>query len=216
MFNFSDMQKQMQCQKDSIAELQQKITGMEEQMNKTLELFETTKQELEERTTELEETRGCLETTTSNLKETEHELRKTEIQRDENDFVAHASRENEEDLHIKAKALLSTVQESTQDVSLLHEKLERKATVESHNSSVMQSLDAEVQQRAADTEQMMVELHQEKALFFDQMQQRIRKCSLLPVSMSSLLLLTLSLLSSKSVFSQPFKKRLYEWCSENL
>ena len=27
---------------------------------------------------------------------------------------------------------------------------------------------------------------------------------------------TLSLLSSKSVFSQPFKKRLYEWCSENL
>ena len=29
-------------------------------------------------------------------------------------------------------------------------------------------------------------------------------------------LLTLSLLSSKSVFSQPFKKRLYEWCSENL
>ena len=28
--------------------------------------------------------------------------------------------------------------------------------------------------------------------------------------------LTLSLLSSKSVFSQPFKKRLYEWCSENL
>ena len=29
-------------------------------------------------------------------------------------------------------------------------------------------------------------------------------------------LLTLSLLSSKSVFSQSFKKRLYEWCSENL
>ena len=28
--------------------------------------------------------------------------------------------------------------------------------------------------------------------------------------------LTLSLLSSKSVFSQPFKKRLYEWCSDNL
>ena len=28
--------------------------------------------------------------------------------------------------------------------------------------------------------------------------------------------LTLSLLSSKSVFSQPFKKWLYEWCSENL
>ena len=29
-------------------------------------------------------------------------------------------------------------------------------------------------------------------------------------------LLTLSLLRSKSVFLQPFKKQLYEWCSENL
>ena len=35
-------------------------------------------------------------------------------------------------------------------------------------------------------------------------------------SISSLQVLTLSLLSLKSVFSQPFKKRLHEWCSENL
>ena len=48
----------------------------------------------------------------------------------------------------------------------------------------------------------------------------ISSCSLLSPKLRKKLLLildlTLSLLSSKSVFSQPFKKQLYEWCSENL
>ena len=41
-------------------------------------------------------------------------------------------------------------------------------------------------------------------------------CTLCDYDHSNIAPLTLSLLSSKSVFSQPFKKRLYEWCSENL
>ena len=40
-------------------------------------------------------------------------------------------------------------------------------------------------------------------------------CTVFP-QISAILWLTLSLLSSKSVFSQPFKRRLYEWCHENL
>ena len=171
VFFFSEMQKQIQSQETLIVELEQKIAMKEDEMKKIDDLFASTTQELEE-------TKSCLEITTDNLKQTKHELKETKEERDEKDFFACAHRENEEDLHKKAKKLLNTVERNVEDLDLLHAKVDRKKDVETHNSSIKGSLEEELHQCSAKVESSMMEFRREISVFLSQMQQKISKCNM--------------------------------------
>nr|ABX55789.1 Costal2 [Xenopus laevis] len=126
--NYEQLQGKVLSQEEVITEYSEKIAAMEEEIKRIGELFADNKKELEECTTILQ----CKE----------KELEATQIPAESKEqlaqeaFVVSAMETTEKKLHGTANKLLSTVRETTRDVSGLHEKLDRKRAVEQHNSQV--------------------------------------------------------------------------------
>ncbi|KAL8185743.1 UNVERIFIED_CONTAM: hypothetical protein K2H54_057450 [Gekko kuhli] len=104
-----------------------KIATMEEELKRVTELFTVHKSELEEYKVELQVKEKELEDTQKHL-----EVTKTLL--DEEVFVTSVLEVAEDKLHGTATKLLSTVEETTNDVSGLHAKIDRKKAVDQHNS----------------------------------------------------------------------------------
>ncbi|XP_072859843.2 kinesin-like protein KIF11 isoform X1 [Pogona vitticeps] len=128
--NYDILHGKLTAQEEQIAEYSDKIAAMEEELKRVTELFTVQKSDREKcqtnlqvREKELEDTQKHLETTNVRLAED----------------VASTLESTEEKLHGTATKLLSTVKETTQDVSGLHAKLECKKVVEQHNAEAQKT-----------------------------------------------------------------------------
>ncbi|EHB05164.1 Kinesin-like protein KIF11 [Heterocephalus glaber] len=125
--NFRIMSGKLTAQEEQIVEFIEKIGALEEELSRVTELFMDNKNELNQCKSDLQNKTQELETTQKHLQETKLQLVKEE-------YISSALENNEEKLHGAASKLLDTVKESTEDVSGLHSKLDRKKAVEQHNA----------------------------------------------------------------------------------
>ncbi|XP_075697117.1 kinesin-like protein KIF11 [Rhinoderma darwinii] len=127
--NFEQLQGKLVCQEEQITEYTEKIAAIEEELRRVTELFSDNKKELEDCNT-------VLQNKAKELEETHKNLQDSKLQLAQEEFVTSALKTTEKKLHNTANKLLSTVKETTNDVSGLHAKLDRKAAVEEHNAQV--------------------------------------------------------------------------------
>ncbi|KAM6105803.1 kinesin-like protein KIF11 [Pterocles gutturalis] len=127
--NYEALNGKVTVQEEQITESIDKISIMEEEMKRVTELFAVSKNELERCKTDLEIKKKELE-------ETQKDLQETKVHLAEEEYVAAVLENTEQKLHGTASKLLSTIEETTKDVSGLHAKLDRKKAVDQHNSIV--------------------------------------------------------------------------------
>nr|XP_012628271.1 kinesin-like protein KIF11 [Microcebus murinus] len=125
--NFKAMSGKLTIQEEQIVELIEKIGAVEEELSRVTELFMDKKNELDQCKSDLQNKTQELETTQKHLQETKLQLVKEE-------YFTSALETTEEKLHDTASKLLSTVEETTKDVSGLHSKLDRKKAIDQHNA----------------------------------------------------------------------------------
>ncbi|XP_071420412.1 kinesin-like protein KIF11 isoform X4 [Pithys albifrons albifrons] len=127
--NYEALNGKLTVQEEQIAEYIEKIGVMEEEVKKITELFTVSKNELEQCKTDLQ-------IKEKELEEIQKDLQETKVHLAEEEYVVSVLENNEQELHGTASKLLSTVEETTKDVSGLHAKLDRKKAVDQHNAVV--------------------------------------------------------------------------------
>ncbi|KAM5142465.1 kinesin-like protein KIF11 [Mantella aurantiaca] len=127
--NYEELQGKIVSQEEKIAEYIEKIAAVEEELKRVAELFTESKKELEECST-------VLQYKEKELEETQQTLQESKLLLSQEEFMVSALETTEKKLHNTANKLLVTVQETTQDVSGLHAKLDRKKAVDQHNALV--------------------------------------------------------------------------------
>ncbi|XP_067156176.1 kinesin-like protein KIF11 [Apteryx mantelli] len=127
--NYEALNGKLTVQEEQIAEYIDKISAMEEEVKRITELFTVNKNELEQCKTDLQ-------VKEKELEETQKDLQETKVHLAEEEYVVSVLENTEEKLHGTASKLLSTVEETTKDVSGLHAKLDRKKAVDQHNAIV--------------------------------------------------------------------------------
>ncbi|XP_029772067.1 kinesin-like protein KIF11 [Suricata suricatta] len=125
--NFRAMSGKLTVQEEQIVELIEKIGALEEELSRVTELFMDNKNELDQCKSDLQNKTQELETTQKHLQE-------TKLQLVEEEYITSALESTEEKLHDAASRLLTTVEETTKDVSGLHSKLDRKKAIDRHNA----------------------------------------------------------------------------------
>ncbi|XP_039086224.1 kinesin-like protein KIF11 isoform X1 [Hyaena hyaena] len=125
--NFRAMSGKLTVQEEQIVELIEKIGAVEEELSRVTELFMDNKNELDQCKSDLQNKTQELETTQKHLQE-------TKLQLVEEEYITSALECTEEKLHDAASRLLTTVEETTKDVSGLHSKLDRKKAIDQHNA----------------------------------------------------------------------------------
>ncbi|KAE8590357.1 hypothetical protein XENTR_v10018031 [Xenopus tropicalis] len=138
--NYEQLQGKVLSQEEIITEYTEKITAMEEEIKRINELFAENKKELEECTTILQ----CKE---KELEETQKNLHESKEQLAQEAFVVTALETTEKKLHGTANKLLTTVRETSKDVSGLHAKLDRKRAVDQHNTQVHENFAEQMDKR---------------------------------------------------------------------
>ncbi|XP_058697355.1 kinesin-like protein KIF11 [Poecile atricapillus] len=127
--NYEALSGKLTVQEEQITEYIDKISVMEEEVKRVTELFRVSKNELEQCKTDLQ-------IKEKELEETQKDLQETKVQLAEEEYVVSVLENTEQKLHGTASKLLSTVEETTRDVSGLHAKLDRKKAVDQHNAVV--------------------------------------------------------------------------------
>ncbi|NXT98303.1 KIF11 protein, partial [Buphagus erythrorhynchus] len=127
--NYEALNGKLTVQEEQITEYIDKISVMEEEVKRVTELFRVSKNELEQCKTDLQ-------IKEKELEETQKDLQETKVQLAEEEYVVSVLENTEQKLHGTASKLLSTVEETTRDVSGLHAKLDRKKAVDQHNAVV--------------------------------------------------------------------------------
>ncbi|KAM6185524.1 kinesin-like protein KIF11 [Rhynchocyon petersi] len=125
--NFRAMSGKLTVQEEQIVELIEKIGAVEEELSRVTELFMDNKNELDQ-------CKYDLQTKTRELEITQKNLQETKIQLVKEEYITSVFESTEEKLHDAASQLLNTVEETTNDVSGLHSKLDRKKAVDEHNA----------------------------------------------------------------------------------
>uniref|UniRef100_A0A452T5K8 Kinesin-like protein n=1 Tax=Ursus maritimus TaxID=29073 RepID=A0A452T5K8_URSMA len=167
--NFRAMSGKLTVQEEQIVELIEKIGAVEEELSRVTELFMDNKNELDQCKSDLQNKTQELETTQKHLQE-------TKLQLVEEEYITSALESTEEKLHDAASRLLTTVEETTKDVSGLHSKLDRKKAIDQHNAEAqdifgknLNSLFSRMEELIKDSsskQKAMLEAH--KTLFEDQ------------------------------------------------
>ncbi|KAM9380089.1 kinesin-like protein KIF11 [Phaethornis superciliosus] len=127
--NYEALNGKLTVQEEQIAEYIDKISVMEEEVKRITELFTVSKNELEQCKTDLQ-------IKEKELEETQKDLQETKVHLAEEEYIVSVLENTEQKLHGTASKLLSTVEETTKDVSGLHAKLDRKKAVDQHNAIV--------------------------------------------------------------------------------
>uniref|UniRef100_A0A672R0K4 Kinesin-like protein n=1 Tax=Sinocyclocheilus grahami TaxID=75366 RepID=A0A672R0K4_SINGR len=130
--NYENMNSKLMSQEEQMTVYTERIAAMEEELKTIMDLFTDSKQKLDHCTEDLQDKNQRLEETHKDLIKTRHRLTREE-------FITSQLQSNECQLFSAADQLLSTAETSTQDVSGLHAKLQRKREVEFHNGEVQQS-----------------------------------------------------------------------------
>nr|XP_021149439.1 kinesin-like protein KIF11 [Columba livia] len=127
--NYEALNGKLTVQEEQIVEYIDKISVMEEEVKRITELFTVNKNELEQ-------CKIDLQIKEKELEETQKDLQETKVHLAEEEYVVSVLENTEQNLHGTASKLLSTVEETTKDVSGLHAKLDRKKAVDQHNAII--------------------------------------------------------------------------------
>ncbi|KAG9484801.1 hypothetical protein GDO78_008096 [Eleutherodactylus coqui] len=138
--NYEQLQGKLVCQEEQITEYTDKIAALEEELKRVTELFSENTKQLEECSTVLQ----CKE---KELEETQKDLQESKLHLAQEEFITTALKTTEKKLRKTAVKLLSTVKDTTNDVTGLHAKLDRKVAVEQHNSRVQGNFAEEMDRR---------------------------------------------------------------------
>ncbi|KAJ8264421.1 hypothetical protein GJAV_G00148960 [Gymnothorax javanicus] len=130
--NFDTMNERISAQEEQIVEFTEKISSLEEELKTVMELFSDSKRELELCSNSLNDVKLQLEGAQAELVDTKQRLSAEQ-------FIVCELETTEGRLYSTAQKLLTTVDISTQDVSGLHEKLDRKKAVDEHNVEMQKS-----------------------------------------------------------------------------
>uniref|UniRef100_A0AAY4ER87 Kinesin motor domain-containing protein n=1 Tax=Denticeps clupeoides TaxID=299321 RepID=A0AAY4ER87_9TELE len=130
---YEDMNNKLIYHEEQILEYTGRIAAMEEEL-KSVRLIT-----LHFTFTQLNQCSENLETKSQQLEEAYKDLHETKDKLSQEEFITSALENTEGVLYSTAGKLLSTAEVSTQDLSGLHDKLDRKGQVETHNSKVQQS-----------------------------------------------------------------------------
>ncbi|XP_073239659.1 kinesin-like protein KIF11 [Porites lutea] len=171
--NYHAMQQEIKSQHELIAEKEAKITALEDEMRKLTDLFTDTQQELEERCVELVEKETQLSKTSLKLQQTKCTLKTTVAKRDENQFLVDEHSRNERKLHSQAENLLSVVKDTVSHVDGLHSKLDRKHSVEAHNSNARNSFGTDCKGMVKAVMKNLNHFQGENVVFFDAMKKTL-------------------------------------------
>ncbi|XP_045585381.2 kinesin-like protein KIF11 [Procambarus clarkii] len=131
--NYQDMVNTMELQTQEITEKISHIRALEEEIEKTTEMFKDMNRQLECTSEELNETKTKLNTTKNTLVCTQKLLHDTAQEREEQKFLVTAHEKTEELLRKQGQTLVNVAGTTTTDLSKLHDKLERKRRVETRN-----------------------------------------------------------------------------------
>eukprot|EP00058_Branchiostoma_floridae_P022803 XP_002608293.1 hypothetical protein BRAFLDRAFT_125092 [Branchiostoma floridae] len=131
--NYTNMETTIRVQQEQIKEKEDRIGFLQEEINKIETLFKETDAELAKRSSQLEVTQRTLQRTSKSLQRTKENLAKTKQDRDEKDYLVQQHVTTEGKLYGQASQLLDTADSSLGDVEGLHQKLDRKKDVETHN-----------------------------------------------------------------------------------
>ncbi|XP_036591588.1 kinesin-like protein KIF11 [Trichosurus vulpecula] len=135
--NYKALNGKIILQEEQITEYVEKISILEEELNRVTDLFADNKNELEQCKSDLQYKEKELEHTQKNLQE-------TKLQLVEEEYVTSVLEITEEKLHDAASQLLTTVEETTKDVFGLHSKLDRKQAVDKHNAEAQEIFDKDL------------------------------------------------------------------------
>ncbi|XP_042315195.1 LOW QUALITY PROTEIN: kinesin-like protein KIF11 [Sceloporus undulatus] len=130
--NYDALHGKLTVQEEQIAEYVDKIAAMEENLKRVTELFTVQK-------SEMERCQIDLQTKEKELEDTQKHLEITKVRLVEEEYVSSNLENTEEKLHGTATKLLTTVEETTKDVSGLHAKLDRKKAVEQYNAEAQKT-----------------------------------------------------------------------------
>ncbi|KAH9520444.1 Kinesin- protein 11, partial [Bulinus truncatus] len=143
--NYVAMHNKISQQEEMIQELEDNIECLKTEMKNLSDLFSDTKEELKITSENLAETAQNLQETTKTLINTTEELKTTIQDRDENKFLLEEHTKTEQILFSQAKELLQTAEASVSDVGGLHDKIDRKKAVESHNEQEASNFNEDLQ-----------------------------------------------------------------------
>ncbi|KAJ8365617.1 hypothetical protein SKAU_G00144480 [Synaphobranchus kaupii] len=135
--NFDSMNGVMAAREEQIAEYTERLSSLDEELKKYMELFS-------DRTRELELCTDGLNNVKLQLEGAQAELLDTKQRLCEERLVVAELETTEGKLYSTADKLLTTVNVSTSDVSGLHEKLDRKKAVEEHNAETQRSFEKQM------------------------------------------------------------------------
>ncbi|KAF0302525.1 Kinesin-like protein KIF11 [Amphibalanus amphitrite] len=127
--NYDNMVGRLEEQEKEIVEKVNHIRALQEDMEKKEALFSGLK-------TALEETEGKLCDTRYDLQKTKETLQLTETERDEQSHLVERRADTERRLAGQASQLLSAVKGAASDLRGVHDKLDRKRTLEQRNETV--------------------------------------------------------------------------------
>ncbi|XP_041922135.1 kinesin-like protein KIF11 [Alosa sapidissima] len=130
--NYESMNSKLLSHELQITEYMDKMTVLEDELKKVMEMFSDSKEQADQLTSLLEETN-------QQLQAAHRDLQETRLRLGEETFITSKLMTTEGELYSTADKLLSTADVSTKDVSGLHAKLDRKREVDRHNSRVQQN-----------------------------------------------------------------------------
>uniref|UniRef100_A0A672R0L3 Kinesin-like protein n=1 Tax=Sinocyclocheilus grahami TaxID=75366 RepID=A0A672R0L3_SINGR len=176
--NYENMNSKLMSQEEQMTEYTERIAAMEEELKTIMDLFTDSKQKLDHCTEDLQDKNQRLEETHKDLIKTRHRLTREE-------FITSQLQSNECQLFSAADQLLSTAETSTQDVSGLHAKLQRKREVEFHNGEVQQSFAQRMENCYNSMQTLLQEQSHKHAAMIDYYRSSVGKmCHVTPLSNS--------------------------------
>ena len=134
---YEEQVKTKQRQEEEIVALTKELKAKETEMENFLEMFNETKAKLESTTEERDKTIRALDCTRIVLHKTEHDKKQEE-------YLKLKHHETEKKLTQQAKTLLEISEQSTEDLSKVHDKIERQRAIQDHNDKLKTKLGSTV------------------------------------------------------------------------
>ena len=134
---YEEQVKTKQRQEEEIVALTKELKAKETEMENFLEMFNETKAKLESTTEERDKTIRALDCTRIVLHKTEHDKKQEE-------YLKLKHHETEKKLSQQAKTLLEISEQSTEDLSKVHDKIERQRAIQDHNDKLKTKLGSAV------------------------------------------------------------------------
>eukprot|EP00761_Pharyngomonas_kirbyi_P000443 gb/GECH01000443.1/.p1 GENE.gb/GECH01000443.1/~~gb/GECH01000443.1/.p1 ORF type:complete len:1037 (+),score=300.24 gb/GECH01000443.1/:1-3111(+) len=132
---YEEQTNELEQQKTRITELESLVELKQKEMDELSSLFKTKDKELDTEKNKHQETRQELEDTGYRLEDTRYKLNDSRRDLNFTKYVLSEQRRSHRDLYSQADSMVYSLRDSVDDISSLHDKIDRKSHVEQNNKS---------------------------------------------------------------------------------